>query len=126
MDWPKLWAMMQAFHAAAAPPYGIKEDDSRALMEQIEAQGFLEMTDRAFIAGIVSPNPLNRSEIIGKEFLWWSEDGSGARLQRAFRRWCIEQGASRVDWSCPYHSARVRRFYSKIATPSEVVYSEVL
>ena len=126
MNWPHVWEMMQAFHASVSPAYGIDEADARAVMGEIEAHGFLKVTDGGFIAGTVVENPLKRSERIGKEFLWWSRDGSGAALQRDFRRWCIEQGATLIDWSCPPENDRVRRFYSRFSTPSEVVYTEVL
>ena len=122
-DWPRLWAMMQDFHAAVKPNFTMREADAKALMDVMP---FVKMTDGGFIAGQCVRNPLNTDEIMGKEFLWWARDGSGAALRRAFRDWCIGQGAGLIDWSCPPDNARVRRFYERIGTASEIIYQEVI
>ncbi len=117
---------MQAFHASVQPDYEINKADCEAVLLSLMDTGFVGISESGFIAGLTARNPLNQTEIRGKEFLWWAADESGAALLRAFRAWCRAQGATKIDWSCPHENSRVKRFYSKFANASEAIYTEVL
>ena len=56
----------------------------------------------------------------------WSQDGSGVRFIRAFRKWAKALDVDEIIWSCRADNERVTRFFTKIATPVGVSFSEVL
>ena len=118
--------MAKRFHEAVNPPWPWNEADMARLIEAMtdNPDCFVASTEKGFILAVIQPNPMNTDYLIAKEFLWWSEDNSGAHLMRLFRDWAKHRGASEIQYSCPAGSARVQRFYGRFAQPTETVYSE--
>ena len=116
--------MARRFHASASPRWPLDEAALTDVLAHVAEVGFLRVEDGGFIAGIITPNPISPEWLIAKEFLWWSEDGSGLRLARAFREWAKEHGAREIQWSCPANAARARALIEKRAEMSELVFSE--
>jgi len=120
-----LLAMGRAFHAKVSPPWTFSDQGFLATMAAIDEGGYLHITPRGFIAGVIAPNPLSDGWVIAKEFLWWSEDGRGQSLRQGFRKWAVERGANEIQWSCPPNE-RVERVYARSAQKTEIIYSEYL
>lgn len=119
-------AMAQRFHAAVNPPWPWNADDMADLVQNMTDRDdcFVAATNGGFILAVLQPNPMCRDYIIAKEFLWWSEDNSGPRLMRLFRKWAKRRGADEIQYSCPADHDRVKRAYSRTAKPTEIIYSE--
>lgn len=117
--------MGRAFHAKVSPPWQFSDQGFLATMAAIDESGYLHVTPRGFIAGVIAPNPLSDGWIIAKEFLWWSEGGRGQSLRRGFRKWAVEHGANEIQWSTPPNE-RVERVYARSAQKTEIIYSEYL
>ena len=122
----RIVAMAQRFHAAVNPPWPWNGDDMLALVQSMIDRDdcFVAATGKGFILAVIQPNPMSTKYTIAKEFLWWSEDNSGARLLRLFRGWAKRRGADEIQYSCPAGNERVQRLYSRFAQPTETVYSE--
>lgn len=120
-DLPALLRMGRAFHEAVAPEWPWSDE---GFAQTIMAAPYVRLTSGGFIAGLIAPMPLNPNWIVGHELLWWAEDGSGLRLMRGFREWCIANGANEIKWSCRADNERVKRFYGRFAKPTEAVFSE--
>lgn len=118
--------MAQRFHASVNPPWPWVAEDMAVTVEAMQESDdcFVATTDGGFILGLIQPNPMSRGYLIAQEFLWWSEDGSGADLIRKFRAWAKARGAHEIRYSCPAGNKRVERFYSRIAQPTETVFAE--
>lgn len=120
-----LLAMGRAFHAKVSPPWTFSDAGFLSTMAAIDESesGYLHITPRGFIAGVIAPNPLSDGWVIAKEFLWWSEDGRGQSLRQGFRKWAVEHGANEIQWSTPPNE-RVERVYARSAQKTETIYSE--
>ena len=125
-DLPALREMGRRFHDAARPEWPWSDEGFDTTIRQVMGAGFLALTERGFLAGLIAPQPLNPAWRVAHELLWWSEDRKGLDLIRAFRRWAEAQGASEIKWSCRAGNERVTRVYARIAAPSEIYFSEIL
>jgi hypothetical protein len=119
-DLPRLLDMGRKFHAAAKPEWPWSDD---GFVNFIVTLPYVSITDGGFLAGTKAPWPLNPAWIVAHEILWWAEDGTGRQHEQAFREWAAD--AHEIKWSCRADNDRVTRFYSRFATPSEAVFSEV-
>lgn len=119
-------AMAQRFHAAVNPAWPWNAEDMADLVQNMTERDdcFVAATNGGFILAVLQPNPMSRDYLIAKEFLWWSEDNSGPRLLRLFRKWAKRRGADEIQYSCPAGNERVQRLYGRIAQPTETVFSE--
>lgn len=96
-DIPQIIEMTLKFVEAAGTPEVSIPDLTEFSMGLINAEnGFVCVTDKAFIAGFTAPLYYNKAHIDAHEAGWWSEDGSGLRLLDAFEKWAAEQGANDV------------------------------
>jgi GNAT superfamily N-acetyltransferase len=122
----RIVAMAQRFHAAINPAWPWDADDMLATVQAMQERDdcFVASTAGGFILGTLQANPMSRGYLIAKEFLWWSEDGTGAALMRQFKQWAKRRGADEIQLSCPAENHRVQRVYSRTAQPSEIIYSE--
>lgn len=125
-DIPVLVEMGRQFHEQVKPEWPWCSDSFSVMMASLIEDGFVRITGNGFMAGVLTPSPLNHNWLVAHELLWWSTDDSGSRLLRAFRKWAKENAADEIKWSCRYDNERVRRFYGKFATPCETTYSEIL
>ena len=125
-DIPALLKMGRAFHLAAQPEWPWSAEGFADTLDEFIEVGFVAITGGGFIAGMLAPMPLNPEWLVAHEILWFAEDGSGARLQGAFRDWAKDQQADEIKWSCRSSNERVQRFYSRFAKPCETVFSEIL
>lgn len=123
-DLPRLLEMGRKFHAQFPQRWAFNEEDTAATFLALIESQFVAIDDGGFIAGVCQKNPLNRGWIIAKEFLWWSENGGGRRLAKAFRDWAVAQGADEIQWSHPHGNDRAARILAAMAAPCEHVYSE--
>lgn len=123
-DIPELVEMGRRFHAKVKPEWPLCDDALAETLRGLVSSGFVGVTKRGFIAGVLVENPISPGWLIGKEFLWWAEDGQGAKLRQGFRGWAREHGAREIQWSCPYGAERVRKVYARTAEPTEIIYSE--
>lgn len=118
--------MARSFHAAVNPAWPWSGKDMLDLVQNMMERDdcFVAATGKGFILAVIQPNPMSTEYTIAKEFLWWSEDNSGARLLRLFREWAKRRGADEIQYSCPAGNERVQRLYGRFAQPTETVYSE--
>lgn len=121
-DIPHIVEMGRRFHAHVSPRWPLDGDKlADVLAELIETQ-FVAVTSGGFIAGVCSQHPIS-DWTVAKEFLWWAEDGSGAKLRAAFREWAQLKRADEIQWSCP-PGAKAERLYRRTAQQTEIIYSE--
>lgn len=120
----RLIDMARRFHAQASPRWPLDETALETVLAHIAESGFLKVEENGFIAGLIVQNPISPKWLIAKEFLWWSDGGSGLRLARAFRAWAKSHDASEIQWSCPANAERARALIGKRAEMSEIVFSE--
>lgn len=118
--------MGQRFHAKAQPEWPWSEAGFVTTLTSLIDGHFVNITDGGFLAGMLAPMPLSPSWFIAHELLWWAEDNSGPRLQRAFRSWAKDNRADEIRWSCRSENQRIQRFYRRFAEPCETVFSEIL
>lgn len=123
-DIPKLLEMGRKFHESVQPEWPWSAEGFSDTMDSLIHNGFVAMTARGFISGLIAPMPLNPDWLVAHEILWWSEDGKGWPLMRAFREWAETNDADEIKWSCRSTNERVQRFYSRFSEPCETVYSE--
>ena len=119
----RLLNMGRKFHAHVNPPWPFDEAAFLRTIETLRQTGYVAEARGGFIAGVVMGNPISPGWIMAKEFLWWSEDGSGLKLRNGFRAWAIERGANEIQWSCP-PSSRANRIFARSGQATEIVYSE--
>ena len=112
------------YHAHLAPPWPLDLDALRGVLEQVEASpdGFVRVTDRGFLVGVMQAHPFAPNWRVAKEVLWWRD----ADLIRQFRTWAHDQGANEIHYSCPPEKQRVRKFYAGFSDLVDVTYSEVV
>jgi hypothetical protein len=114
------------FHEAAKPEWPWSAEDFRALAAGMMDNGFVSYAPWSFMIGGMMAHPLNKDWKVAVEYLWWSEDATGPKHFRAFRKWAIDQGADEIRWSCREENTRVKRFFAGFSAPVEAHYSEVL
>lgn len=122
-DWPRIADMAARFHAEVKPPYLWDRD---AFLSLCKRAGFLSVSDRGFLMGVLAPNLISPKWLQAHELLWWSEDGTGAAHMNAFRQWAKDQGAHEVVWSCQQDNTRVMRLLGRVGRPTDASFSEVL
>jgi hypothetical protein len=86
----------------SASPYRDVEvniDDLESLIRSLIEGGILFVTDRGFIAGVISPLFFAPAIHVAAELAWWSEDGMGEQLREAFEDEAIKRGAQAVQMS---------------------------
>jgi len=118
--------LARRFHNEAKPEWPWKASDFRDFTASMIDSGFVSFTPWSFMIGGIAAHPLNRDWKVAMEYLWWAEDGTGARHFRLFRKWAISQQAEEIRWSCREDNERVKAFYARFAHPVEAHYSEVL
>ena len=118
--------MAAQFHNETSPEWPWDANAFAAMAQNCIDHGLALVSDNGFFLGLIVPYPISPAWVQAHEFLMWSRDGSGASFVRKFRAWAKDQGANEIRWSCRADNERVQRFFSKIATPVEAGFSEVL
>lgn len=128
-DIPALVAMAGQFHATHERRFDFDQDHMAANFEAwvrspacvvlVHAQGF--------IAGAVMPSASNPRWLAAYEILWWSEDGGGLVLMRAFEKWACDMNASEVKFSHPASNPTLPRVLVRLGhVPAEIAYTKGL
>lgn len=97
-DIPAMTEMGLKFIDAAGLPAATWDDVAgfiHHLLSEETGAGFL--SDRGMILGAIMPLPFKLDHLEAHELAWWSEDGQGLRLLRAFERWAQENGAAEIS-----------------------------
>ena len=118
--------MGRDFHAAAKPSWPWSDEGFEASIAGLIDRAFLSVSEQGFFLGMIAAFPFNPNWVQAHELLWWSQDGTGPKHAKAFRQWAEGLGANEVCWSCRADNDRVAAFYTKIAQPSELHFSEIL
>jgi hypothetical protein len=88
-DMPRIIAMGRRFHADNGIAGTVSAEDFSDFIARIiqheDAVAFV--SDAGLIAGLRAPLPWDASTMGATKMLWWSWDGSGADLVRAFCEW---------------------------------------
>lgn len=125
-DVPRILDMMERFHASEACAWPWDRQGAEDFLLAVLGAHFVALTDRGFIVGVIQRHPLSPAWVYAAELFWWSEDGSGVRLMRAFQDWAVASGAKEIRYSCPEHNEPVKKFFARQAAPIEAVFSEVI
>jgi len=125
-DLPHISAQAAKFHVSVGPEWPWDAEAFENIARNCISGGFAMVSDNGFFLGIAAPYPISPTWVQAHELFLWSEDGRGGQFVRAFRKWAIAQGANEILWSCRADNERVTRFFSKIAKPVGVSFSEVL
>lgn len=88
--------MGRRFHAASGVPCGFDEDAFTAIMGRCNDQGGLFVTDKGFMAGLLTPSLICPGWVMAVELAWWSEDRKGIRLLHMFEEWARGNGANEI------------------------------
>lgn len=88
-------------------------DRVREILIPLLDGGGVFITPAGFIAGMAVQN-VSDKELTAHEVLWWSEDGRGADLRRAFENWAHEVGCSAVEISHPSQKKAVGRLLGRV------------
>lgn len=113
--------MARAYHAKIAPPWPLDMDAFLDVLERVSQVGFVRVTGKGFVAGIIEAHPLSPGWTIAKEVFWFGD----ADLIRQFRAWAKAHGADEIHYSCTPDNERVRGFYGGFSQLVDVIYSEV-
>ena len=119
---PTLTAMGKRFHDEVKPEWPWSGQAFEVFMGHLIGGGYVAISGKGFIAGMVAGNPLNPAWMTAYELLWFGD----ATLSRPFRKWAKSQGANEIKWSCRDQNIRVKRFYQSFSRPVEAVYSELI
>ena len=125
-DIDQLAELGAAFHASVKPEWPWSEGCFRDTLSTLLQIGHVTISANGFMAGYSAAHPLTPDWIVAHEALWFAPDGDGPAHFRAFRKWAKDIGANEIKWSCRADNARVSRFYSRFARPTEVAYSEAM
>lgn len=71
--------------------------------------GIVFIHGQGFICGAIGPFPSNRDHLTAHEVLWWSEDGQGAELRKAFEVWATGIGCQEIEFSHPANTPAAGR-----------------
>lgn len=129
IDIPALVDMARFFHGAAEHRFPFDADHMeaqfRAFLANDSAVCLIEGS--GFILGVLAPALSNPHWISAHEILWWSEDGGGLRLLRAFEDWAREAGADEVKMSHPAAEHRLLGVLGRLGHEvAEVAYTKEL
>jgi len=105
--------MAARFHSAELDTVFSAGRVREIIMSLIDGGGVF-ITAGGFIAGLAMQN-VSDEEWTAHEVLWFSEDGRGADLRRAFERWALEVGCSAVEMSHPAKKKAVGRLLGRSA-----------
>jgi len=99
-DIPHITDMIEARTAAVRGPVVVDRAWVGAQLAGLIAgrMSCVFVTRAGFIAGSVQPTIIS-PELVAIEHGWWSADGQGVRLLRAYERWAIGVGAKVVHLS---------------------------
>lgn len=126
-DIPALVDMARAFHVECEPRFAFDADHMAQEFERyIAADAATCLTHGlGFIMGVLAPAMSNPAWVVAYEALWWSEDGNGLRLMRAFEEWARDAGADEVKFSHPAGNERAATILTRTGhRPSEIMYSK--
>lgn len=125
-DVPHLLSMAQAFYDDTRPEWPWDADAFETFLQDCIENQFVSISERGFCVGIVAPYLLSPSWVQAHEVFLWAKDGTGAQHVKEFRAWAKAQGANAIEWSCRSDNERVSKFFSKIATPTLLGFTEVI
>lgn len=96
-DVPDLVEMGMRFIARAGTPATEVTNATQFFAGLIDnPAGVIFRTDGGFLAAFVAPLYYRPDYLQAHEALWWSEDGRGLRLLRAYEAWAREMGAHEI------------------------------
>jgi len=95
-DMPLLVEMGKRFMGRAEIPVLPEQDAAEETLRGLIERGVIFMTDVGAIGGAIVNPWYSKTWKIAVTWFWWSDDGNGARLLRAFERWGIENGADQI------------------------------
>lgn len=70
--------------------------DAHDFALQLVREGAVFLTEGGVLGALLAPLPWCRAHIQAVELFWWSEDGHGLDLVRAFERWGRERAKTLV------------------------------
>lgn len=116
---------------AASPYSGVEVSDAtlEGLCYQIAEAGCLIVSERGFVAGLLSPLFFAPEIRVATELAWWAEDGNGEALREAFEAWATASGAAAVQFSTLNNSFAPRLAATLTGagyTPVEVAYIKAI
>ncbi len=125
-DIPALVEMAGRFHEQHERRFGFDADHmARHFASLIEADQFCQIHGKGFLTGVIVPALSSPDWLTAFEVLWWSEDGNGLRLMRAFEKWAAGRGAREVKFSHPVGNDRAAQILSRTGhVPAEVIYTK--
>jgi len=88
--------MGQDFHDLAELPWEYNRDATATALLNMMKNGCVIVSDGGAIGGIIGPAWSNPEWTYACELFWWSEDGSGLKLLRAFEKWARDEGVNEV------------------------------
>lgn len=126
-DMPLLLEMGRKFHNAAELPFEYDPEASGAAIGGMIEGGGVFVSERGAIGGILGQAWSNPAHVFACELFWWSEDGHGVGLLKAFEEWAREMCASEVRMTSLHHLAKAGKILERLGyTPTEVSYGKVL
>lgn len=127
-DLDKVVALGIDFHAAS--PHSVDPVDTEGWTASAKAlieAGGVFVSDGGMIGGALAPLYFNPAVVYAYELFWWAPDGSGMALQREFRAWAKDSGATGIHWTALADDSlpRIDRIYARSgAVKTEVAYRE--
>lgn len=113
-DVQELLQMGKKFHRMAALPCRYDElafaNTLRGLMAGQDTT--VLRSERGMIGGAMVPAFIDPDWKIAIELFFWSEDGHGMRLMRAFEKWATDMGASEIRMSAESSLPRAAKIYA--------------
>lgn len=129
VDVPALVEMAGRFHAGVEHRFPFDADHMAAQFRAFMANdaAVILVEGGGFIVGVAAPAISNPHWIAAHEVLWWSEDGGGLRLLRAFEDWARDFGADEVKMSHPVGEDRLLGILGRLGHEiAEVAYTKGL
>jgi hypothetical protein len=128
-DLARCLQMGEKFYIMSGMPMGFDADATYNFLSNLmnSDEAALLVTDGGMIGGLLVPAYCNPSYIQAVELFWWSDDGSGMKLLKAFENWASDRGADEVRMtSLDAHKAADRILKSKGYEPLEISYSRAI
>lgn len=115
------------FHEASGIPAKFNEQAFLAAMHRCAEQGGLFMTEKGFLAGVLTPSAIDPNWIMAVELAWWAEDRKGLRLLRQFEEWARQSGANEIRMTTLSDMPRAAKIMERTGYKSaEVSWTKVI
>ena len=92
-DIPDVMVMARRFYEMSELPFEFVNADMADHLAALISGGGVYRGETGAIGGVVQSMPFNKSVKFVNQFFWWSPDGEGLRLLRAFEDYAKQAGA---------------------------------